>query len=160
MAVVSVEMGFYGKLVEEVGSPSGGVNTFDYSIPDMLQRGGPGTSPVMTEVWSAVMALTGGALTISLAALARTGRTALDLTGLRVIGYRIDNTSAAALTFIAGAINPYTMFTASGVVVAAGGSIQAFNPTGFGTVGAAALGIDVSGAGTESFRIGLVAGPV
>lgn len=164
MAVVSVEMGFASKLTEEVAGPFGSANVLDYSMPDILLRGGPVATtsvPIVTQVWSGTLALTAGALTIDLQSLARTGRTALDLTGLRVFGYRIDNTSDAALTFLAPVADDYPMVPATpGLVVGAGASVQMFDRAGFGTVGATASDISVTGAGTETFRLSLFAGPV
>lgn len=161
MAVVNVELGFISKLVEEVPGPFGAANALDYSMPDFLIQGGAGTEPIHTQVWSGTLALTAGALTIALTSLARTGRTVLDLTGLRVLGYRIDNLGVAALTFLAPVTNPYPMFPATpGLAVGVGASVQYWRPAGFGTVGAAALNIGVTGTGTDSFRLGLFAGPV
>lgn len=163
MAVINVELGFFNKLTEEVASPSGGVNVFDYSLADELIRVGPASTPSGSQVWAGTVTLTAGAVTLALSTLARTGRTALDLTGLRVLGYVIKNNGAASMTFEAGGTNPYGMFTGGatgtpGTVVKAGGLIMQWEPTGFGTVGASNLNIDVAGTGTDSFRIGLVAG--
>ena len=161
MAVVNVELGFANKLTEEVAAPFGAVNVLDYSMPDLLVRGGASTSPVVTEVWSGILALTAGALTIDLQVLARTGRDALDLTGLRVLGYRIDNLGAAALTFLAPGTDAYAMFPATpGLVVGIGASVQMWLPAGFGTVSATASDISVTGTGTDTFRMGIFAGTV
>lgn len=161
MAVVTTEMAFGCKLVEEVAAPFGAVNTFDYSLPDLLFRGGAGTSPVITQVWSGILALTAGALTIDLQVLTRTGRSDLSLSGLRVLGYRIDNLGAAALTFTAPVADDYPMFPATtGLVVGVGASVQQWEPAGFGTVGATASDITVAGTGTDTFRMALWAGTV
>lgn len=161
MAVVNVELGFFNKLTEEVANVQGGVNAFDYSLPDELIRVSDGTDPIGSQVWAATVALSAGAVTVALTSLARTGRTALDLTGLRVLGYVIKNMGAATMTFKAGATNPYTIFAATtGHAVQAGGLIMQFSPSGFGTVDATHLNIDVTGTGTQTFMIGLVAGPV
>lgn len=161
MAIINVEFGFFNKLTEEVASPTGGVNVFDYSLPDELIRVGPGTSPSGSQVWAGTVALTAGAATVALTTLARAGRTALDLTGLRVLGYVIKNMGSATMTFKGGATNPYAIFVGTtGHTVKAGGLIMQFEPTGFGTVDATHLNVDVTGTGTDSFILGLVAGAV
>jgi hypothetical protein len=161
MAVINVEFGFFNKLVEEVTNVSGGVNVFDYSISDAVIRVGPGTSPAGSEVWAGMMAMASGTVTIGLGALARTGRTALNLTGLRVLGYVFKNLGTATMTLKGAATNPYPIFVGTtGHGVRAGGMLMEWSPVGFGTVGASAISIDVTGTGTESFIMGLVAGPV
>ena len=158
MAVVTTEMAFGCKLVEEVAAPFGAVNTFDYSLPDLLMRGGAGTSPVVSEVWSGTFTLVAGAVTVSLAALTRTGRTSLDLTNKRVLGFRIDNLGTAAITLATGATTGYVI--GDGIVVGPGGSAQVWHPTGFGTVTASLFNIDAAGTGTDSFRLAIWAGTV
>lgn len=156
MAVVTTEMAFGCKLVEEVATPFGGVNTFDYSLPDVIMRGGATSSPILNEVWSGTFSLTAGAGSVDLAALARTGRTALDITGKRILGYRVDSLGTAAITIATGATNGYAI----DVVVGAGGTAQQWNPAGFGTVDSTHDTLDVSGTGTDSFRLALWIGPV
>lgn len=159
MAVVTTEMGFGCKLVEEVAAPFGAVNTFDYSLPDLLILGGAATTPVLTQVWSGILALVAGTLTIDLQVLTRTGRSNLSLDGLSIFGYRVDNLGAAALTFIAPVADDYPMFPATpGLVVGIGASVQMWVPGGFGVVGAAASDITVTGTGTDTFRLALWAG--
>lgn len=161
MAVVTTEMAFGCKLVEEVAAPFGAVNTFDYSLPDLLFRGGAGTTPVVTQVWGGIMALTAGSLTIDLQVLTRTGRSTLSLDGLHVIGYRIDNLGATSLTFIAPVSDAYAMVPATpGLLVGANESFQRWRPGGFGAVSSSASDITVSGTGTNSFRLALWAGTV
>jgi len=158
MAVVTTEMGFSCKLVEEVAGPFGSANTFDYSLPDLLMRGGAGTSPVVDDVWSGTYAMTAGAVTVSLAALARTGRTALDLTGKRVLGLRVDNLGVAQIIIKTGTTTGYII--GAGIIVGPGGSAQVWHPTGFGTVTASLFNIDATGTGTDSFRLALWVGSV
>ena len=160
MANVTAEMLFFGKLYEETVGPFGATAGFDYSMPDTTFRASNSTVPVATQVWSGVLALAAGTLALNLTtSLVRTDRTVLNLTGLRVLGYRIDNLGTALMTFVAAGVNPYSMFTATtGTIVKAGGTIMQWEPTGFGTVGASALGITVTGTGTDTFRLGLVAG--
>lgn len=153
MAVVTTEMAFGCKLVEEVSAPFGAVNTFDYSLPDLLMRGGAFTAPVINEVWSGTYALTAGAVSVDLKTLARTGRTALDATGKRILGYRVDNLGAAILTLSTGATNGYAV--GAGIIIGIGGSVQNWSSMGFGTVDATHDIIDVDGTGTDSFRLAL-----
>lgn len=158
MATVSTEMAFGCKLSEEVAAPFGAVNVLDYSLPDLLFIGGAGTSPVVDDVWAGTFTLTAGAASVDLAALTRTGRTALDITGKRVLGYRVDNMGTAAITLATGATNGYAI--GDGIVVGPGGSVQNWHETGFGTVDATHDSIDVAGTGTDSFRLALWVGSV
>lgn len=160
MANVTAEMLFFGKLFEETTGPFGAAAGFDYSMPDLTFRASNATVPVATQVWSGVLALAAGTLALNLTtSLVRADRTVLDLTGLRVLGFRIDNLGAAPLTFLSPATNAYALFlTTPGHTLGVGGSIAQWQPAGFGTVGAAAHTITVNGTGTNTFRLGLVAG--
>lgn len=159
MAVVNAQFRFLAKMNEAVANTVGGNNIFDYSLVEKVVDLSGSTSPDIEQVYSATLALSAGALTIDLTALARTGRTALDLTGLTVYGYSIQSLAANSLTFVAGASTPYALFPATnGVVVGAGGVVQQYTPGGFGVVGASNSDIDVSGTGTNSFLFAIVAG--
>ena len=160
MANVTAEMLFFGKLFEETTGPFGAVAGFDYSMPDLTFRASNATVPAGHEVWSGVLALAAGTLALNLTtSLVRTDRTVLNLTGKRVIGFRIDNLGAAPLTFLSPASNAYAIFlTTPGHTVGVGASIMQWQPAGFGTVGASAHTITVNGTGTDTFRLGLIAG--
>ena len=160
MANVTAEALFGNKLFEETVGPFGAVAGFDYSMPDLTFRASNSTVPAGHQVWSGVLALVGGTLSLNLTtSLVRTDRSVLNLTGLRVIYYRIDNLGAASLKFVAGVATPYNMFTVTtGTDVAAGATAAMWNPLGFGTVAAGNMLITVTGTGTDTFRLGLVAG--
>lgn len=160
MANVFADVLFAGKLVEETTGPFGAAAGFDYSMPDITFRASNATVPAAHQVWSGVLALVAGTLTLNLTtSLVRTDRSVLNLQGLRVIWFRIDNLGSATMKFVAAATNPYTMVLATpGTDVRAGGSVQQWEPNGFGTVGAAAHSITVTGNGTDTFRLGLIAG--
>jgi len=132
---------------------------FDYSIDDLSLSLHNGSTPVIDTVYGGLFALSGGALTVDLTSLARTGRTALDLTGKTIYGFRIHNLGANPMTFVQGASNGYAMFAATnGHPVGAGGQIMQYQAAGFGVVGGADLAIDVSGTTTQTFRMQLLAG--
>lgn len=160
MANVTAEMIFGGKLFEETVGPFGASAGFDYSMPDLTFSATNATVPAGHEVWSGILALAAGTLALDLTtSLVRADRTVLNLTGKRIIGYRIDNLGAATLTFLAPVTNPYAMVPATpGLLIGIGESIQRWRPGGYGTVGASALAITVNGTGTDTFRLGLIAG--
>ena len=160
MANITAEVLFGGKLFEETVGPFGATAGFDYSMPDLTFRASNSTVPAGHEVWSGILALTAGALTIDLTtSLLRSDRTVLNLTGKRILFYRIDNLGAAILTFLAPVTNPYAMFPATpGKKVGIGATDMHWEPAGFGTVGASNLAIGVTGTGTDTFRLGLIAG--
>jgi len=160
MANVFADVIFAGKLVEETTGPFGAAAGFDYSMPDVTFRASNATVPAAHQVWSGVLALVAGTLTVNLTtSLVRTDRGALSLLGLRVLWFRVDNLGSASMKFVAAATNPYNLFNATpGTDVKAGGSTQQWEPTGFGTVGASNHSITVTGTGTDTFRLGLIAG--
>lgn len=119
------------------------------------------STPAVTKGWQDQVALSGGAVTIDLTALALTGLTSVDFTGLKVQAVKIKVSASAtgAMTFVPGATTGYNIFGASGsLVLPPGGVAVIYAPEGWADVGAGAKNIDVSGTGTETFWIEMVAG--
>lgn len=149
---------------EVVAGELGGENSFNESVSRQINLHGAST-PVMDEPYVKTVALVAGAANLDLAALVRTGRSNLDLTGQIVYGWFIQNHGANAMTFIAAATTGYGMFSATGgtVVGPTVGGVpgMAFNHRGdgFGTIAAGAKNISVTGTGTQSFTIMLWTGP-
>lgn len=153
MSNISAEMIFAGKLVREKAGPFGGADSDDYSMPDLTFR-----SPSTGEVWAGVVALIAGTVTLDLTALPEIDGGTTDLTGMRVLWYRIDSLAAADLTFKGAATNPYPIFVGTtGHVVGPSSTMAQYDPTGFGTVSGTVKSITVTGTGTDSFRLGLFA---
>ncbi len=157
MASVNAQFRFVTKMSEDITSPTGLANVFDYSAPERIVNGNSQSNPDMDEVYIGNFTLVGGTLAVDLTtSLARTGRTPLDLTGKTVYGYRIDNTSTASLNFIVAVANGYPMIT--DLDIGAGGTVQGYQAGGFTPVDATHKAITVTGAGTETFRLALIAG--
>jgi hypothetical protein len=116
-----------------------------------------GTTPVVDTTYSKVLALTAGALTISLNALTRNDQATLNLTGKEIFTLTIKNRGANVMTFTDGAVNGYDIGEI--IVGPNGGVAHLVNPAGFGAVGAADLAIDVAGTGAQTFEIIIGAGP-
>lgn len=130
------------------------------SLIQQLSLGGAST-PVIDDSWAGRLSLTAGALTIALDALVRQNQTVLDLTGKIIYGYVIHVLGASAtMTFVGAAVNPYELFGGATSEVNPGtdGWVQMYQPAGFGTVGASNSDIDVTGTGTDSFDMVLIAG--
>jgi hypothetical protein len=119
------------------------------------------TTPAIDESYSGRFTLSGGALTVALDALAQQNQPALDLSTKVIYAFCIHNLAAsAAMTFVGAAANPYELFggATSEITLDPDGWCMFSSPTGFGTVGASNSDIDVSGTGTDSFDLMLVAG--
>lgn len=136
--------------------------SIDYSLPDFSIVLDNNSTPDITQVYAATLALSGGALTINLSSLTRTGRTALDLTNLVVHGMRVKNLGANDMTFVEGAVNGFAgVFPATnGEVIPPNGEYFKYAPgaTGLGTVAAADINIDVSGTAAQTFYFWVCAG--
>jgi hypothetical protein len=138
-----------------------GLNSFDYSFNtnDADYQYSDDSNPGL-KVWAGTTALVAGTVVVSLAALPRTGRTALDLTGLTVLAIRIRNNGANTMTFTNPATNGYPFFAATnGHPIMAGDDFQQATrrPAGFGTVAAADLNIQADGTLVQTFTMGIIA---
>lgn len=155
----TADLVFLFKVAEDVASPLGRNNTFNDLVEKRINLSGL-TTPVVDTPYVGQLSLSAGALTVDLTSLARTGRSALDLTGQIVYGFLIENLGANDMTFVAGAISGYGLFSATnGTVVGANNGLEmGYTPAGYGTVGASALNIDVSGTAAQSFNIMLITG--
>lgn len=120
------------------------------------------SSPAISKAWSQERALAAGADTIDLTALPEGNFAAdQDFTGLKVQVALIHvlATATVAMTFSAGATNPYNLFGASGQIELGPDDwcLLLFDET-TPDVAAGAKEIDVAGSGTESYEIQLAAG--
>lgn len=120
------------------------------------------TTVPVTKVHSADHALTAGAETLDLTALGHLLSSTEDFTGLKVQFILIVATAgnAAALKFEPGAATAYNIFgSATGEIsVPPGGIEMFFGNDALPDVAAGAKHIDVSGTGTDSYDIIIVAG--
>src|SRR6185312_1316938 len=114
-------------------SAGGGTETLDN--PNRKTLGGSTTPPV-TAADVAAAAMTAGAGTIDLTALATTGGAVLDLTGLtpRVVKIKAPAANAGPVTVAKGAANGFTGFGAAFSVTLPPGAEQSYDDGGAGTV--------------------------
>jgi len=161
MAVTTAQVKLSANITEEV---AGNVqnNVFNYSIPNLNINLDNNSTPDITEVYGNTLALSGGALTIDLTSLTRTGRTALDLDTLVLHGVWIKNLGANDMTFVEAATDGFTeIFPPTNVTtVKPNGHFFRYEEaaTGLGTVSSTNKDITVSGTGTQTFYIALWAG--
>jgi len=138
------------------------IGTGSYEIPSKIEKIFNGTStstPDVTQIYAATLALAAGTLTFELDTVTTLDGTAAGLNGLVVQAYAIKNNGANNMTFIAAAVNGYGMFTATnGTVVTPGDYLMQFSTAGFGTISASASDITVNGTGTQTFSIIVIAG--
>lgn len=120
------------------------------------------TTPAVTAVWSDSQALSGGAATIDLTSLTKTGLSSEDFTGKKVQMMKFTNksTNSGSMEIATGATNGYAIFgTADDMItLPVGGCVQIYMPEGTPDVASGAKTIDIAGTGTDVFEIILVAG--
>ena len=124
---------------------------------------GSGTTPAVTKVWGEDGALSAGAKTIDLTALARGAISNHTFSGLKIHFGLVaaDSTNTQDLTIAEGATNGYALFGSSGgpVKLGAGGVMAIYNPEYLQDVGASDLSIDLSSSDVDAgYRIILAAG--
>jgi hypothetical protein len=117
------------------------------------------SSPAVTKQIQRTLSMTAGALTINLASLTGTNGLAVDFTGLKVQHFKFINPGANPITFTFGASNPYLLLGSGWkIIVPAGGEVAGKLNDQPPDVDSTHKNIDVSGTGTDSFNIILVAG--
>lgn len=121
------------------------------------------STPAVTKAWSDQRSLSAGTDTIDLTALAVPGQDAVDFSGLKVQVIKFYNRSgnSGAMEIAPDATNGYNIFGTNDdkVTVPVGGAIQAYLPEGNPDVaGGSADEITITGTGTDTYDILLVAG--
>lgn len=117
------------------------------------------STPPVTKCSYSQPALSGGAYTINLAALTGSNGVAVDLTGLKVQAVKIKNNGANPMTFTEGASNGYALLgTTFLFTVQPGQEIMLLGNDATPDVAAGDRTIDVTGTGTQSFDLAVVAG--
>jgi hypothetical protein len=118
-----------------------------------------------TKTYVDTISLTAGAATIDLTSLTGEGGRSVTFNGLKVQKVQIScpASNTAGITFDVGASNGYNLFGADNasdesVEVMPGGAEQRYTPNNGEDVDSTHKQIDVTGTGTESFNIALVAG--
>lgn len=114
----------------------------------------------VTEAWSGNKVMTAGAATIDLTSLTQVGlSSAVSLSGLKIRAIQIlaPAANAAAITVAPGASNGYTQIGTVGPIKP-GGSALLILP-GTSAVDGTHKNLDISGTGTDSVSIQVVAGP-
>jgi len=117
------------------------------------------TTPPVTKPSYSQPALSGGAYTINLAALSGVNGATVDLTGLKVQAIKIKNNGANVMSFTEGASNGYALLGASFLfAVQPGQEIMILGNDATPDVAAGDRTIDVTGTGSQSFDLAVVAG--
>lgn len=117
------------------------------------------STPPATKCSFSQPALSGGAVTINLAALTGTNGATVDLTGLKVQSITIKNNGANVMSFTEGASNGYALLGASFLfALQPGQEITLYGNDATPDVAAGDRTIDVTGTGAQSFDLGVVAG--
>lgn len=117
------------------------------------------TVPVTTTSYQDY-ALVAGAITIDLTALLGVNDEIQDATGLKLQTIIINNPSGNnPITVTTGAANGFPLFGGTNsVVIPADSTLAFYVPEGLTDVAAADKNIDVSGTGTETFKVGICLG--
>lgn len=118
-----------------------------------------GSSPAATLCAHAVTALTAGAKTLDLTALVGTNGAVVNLNGTKVRLFRVKNLGANAMAFGEGASNGYELLGDGWNITLQPGQMAMFYLSDNApTVGGSAKNIDVTGTGTQTFELSVVAG--
>lgn len=161
---VSVQVGMKFRITETLtqdGASSPKIIYDAYGISSETWEAGTANHPV-TKVSVDSVPLVAGAKTIDLSALVGTNGAAVDGTGLKVQGVWLENpsTNTGKMTFVEGASNGYRLMDdASWRIVLKPGQktmIDLYDTSP--DVAAADKTIDVTGTGTESFRMQVILG--
>lgn len=112
------------------------------------------------SIYSAIDgALTAGSYIVDLKALPVAGGETADASGMKVQLIRFRNTSAAAVTIGPAGSDEYEPFgAATTLTVPAGAEFEFLCLDNLGDVGGSAYRMEITGAGTETFRLEIIAG--
>lgn len=168
MAINSITLQAFMTVVETgvlaAGFPASQTRNITHSEFNQSQSLGASSTPAVTKIAFFDQALTAGAATIDLTALAHNAGV-VDGSGLKVQGMLFVNPAGnSAVTITDGASNGYNLFgDASGqVTVPAHATVDSFLlfffPEGLQDIGGSDKTIDLAGTGTETFQIGLLLG--
>lgn len=119
------------------------------------------STPPVTDVASGEQAMTAGAATLNLAAIAGGYGTTKNFTGLKVqtAKFRNKSTNAAVITISEGASNGYALLGASWLIrLLPGQEITLYGNDATPDVAAADRTIDIAGTGTEILEYHITAG--
>ena len=151
-------------VIETLDLPGSGRPVVRHDAFKLTQSYSDTTTPVGSKVVSGIIALTAGAATLNLAALAGTQGT-IDGTGLKVRSFWIKNlredgtANANSVTIGPGASNGYNVFgSASGLVTLGPGDVAHWTPQAAQTIASGDRNIDFAGTGTDSFQFVLILG--
>lgn len=139
--------------------------TINNNFDDVTETLTASTTVPVTKVYTDTISLVAGAATIDLTSLTGPGGTAVTFDGLKVQLVRITcpTGNSGGITFAVGAANGYNLFgadnvSAERVEIMPGGAELRYTPDNGEDVDATHKQIDVTGTGTDSFNIELVAG--
>ncbi len=118
------------------------------------------TTPVGDTAWAGIVTLSAGTVTIAFDGLPRTGMTALDLTGKRIVAWLYKNLGANSQVIAGAGAQPYELFghAAGEGTCYPNSHIQYELGTGGATVSASVSDITITGTGTQTGALILIAG--
>ena len=117
------------------------------------------STPAVSKIAAAVVALVAGAKTLDLTALTGTNGAAVTMNGLKIVLFRIKNLGASVMTFTEGAANGYELAGTGWTVTLAQNQVfQFYGDSAAPTVGGTTKNIDVTGTGTETFELTVIGG--
>ena len=168
MAITQCEFDFKLKVTETIALGLDGVTdqAFVAQIGTDVSSGTktPTSAVPCTQRWEDTISLVAGAHTIDLTALPNGNLANKDFTGLTVQFIKVINpsTNANSITVKDGATNGYLIYgDTSGQVTIAPGMMNfhgAAETEGLAAVSATVKTIDITGTGTQSFKVQVVAG--
>lgn len=116
------------------------------------------TTPDVTKAAYQTVALSGGAATVDLTSLLLNGQ-AVTLDGLQPRAFHFKNTGAADMTIAKGASNGFTGLGASfSVTLKTGQEVAFYLSTNATAVSSTVKTLDLSGTGTDTLQLSVVAG--
>lgn len=158
---VSLTYGFTANISETLASGVDGSSqpVINHSSFDDTGTLNASSTPPATKCVVRTIALIAGAYTIDLTTITGTNGLAQDMTGLKVQYFRVKNLGASAMTFTFGASNPYLLKGAAWKTILEQNQIDVFyGNDATPDVGGSSKTIDVSGTGTQTFELTIVAG--
>lgn len=143
-----------------VGDTGAGASVRTLSLNEPTRTLNATSTPPATDAYRATVALSGGALTLDLTALAETGLPTLDLSTKKLQLIKVSNPAGnGALTVSEGATAGYPVYgVGKSIIIPAGAANQMEYADNAADVAVADAEIDFAGSGSETFDIIMIFG--
>ena len=142
-------------IAQNVGGAPALTNKITHTAFNVAKVLGAATTPPVSKCAHLVAALVAGTLVIDLTALVGTNAGVIDGTGLKLQILRITNNGANAMTIAQGATNPCAI--GAGMTIPPGGTHKLEFNNGLAAVGAGAKNLLLTGTGTQTANVTIVA---